>query len=155
VDFEIVAIGNELLLGFTVDSNSANIGLALAPAGARVVRRTTVGDTPAEIRQAVGEALQRTGHVITTGGLGPTKDDITKKSIAELFGVPLDFDEEIWQSLVGAGHHAPGRATGDAQSHGTRSGPPGEESGSRRCGHRFTGTSYRRHRRIKPGRADG
>ena len=100
MDFEIVAIGNELLLGFTVDSNSADIGLALAPAGARVVRRTTVGDMPAEISQAVGEALRRTGHVITTGGLGPTKDDITKKTIAELFGVPLDFDEDVWQSLV-------------------------------------------------------
>ena len=100
MDFEIVAIGNELLLGFTVDSNSADIGLALAAAGARVVRRTTVGDTSAEISQAVGAALRRTGHVITTGGLGPTKDDITKKSVAELFGVPLDFDEDIWQSLV-------------------------------------------------------
>ncbi|MEE8267538.1 MAG: competence/damage-inducible protein A [Gemmatimonadales bacterium] len=100
MDFEVVAIGNELLLGFTVDSNSADIGLALAPAGARVVRRTTVGDTPTEIRLAVGEALQRTGRVITTGGLGPTKDDITKKTVAQLFGVPLDFDEDIWQSLV-------------------------------------------------------
>lgn len=100
MDFEVVAIGNELLLGFTVDSNSADIGLALAPAGARVMRRTTVGDTPAEIRRAVSEALQRTGHVITTGGLGPTKDDITKKAIAQLFGVPLDFDEDVWQSLV-------------------------------------------------------
>ncbi len=100
MDFEVVAIGNELLLGFTVDSNSADIGLALAPAGARVVRRTTVGDTPAEIRLAVSEALQRTGRVITTGGLGPTKDDITKKTVAQLFGVPLDFDEDIWQSLV-------------------------------------------------------
>ena len=100
MDFEVVAIGNELLLGFTVDSNSADIGLALAPAGARVVRRTTVGDTPAEIRLAVSGALQRTGRVITTGGLGPTKDDITKKAVAQLFGVPLDFDEDIWQSLV-------------------------------------------------------
>ena len=100
MDFEVVAIGNELLLGFTVDSNSADIGLALAPAGARVVRRTTVGDIPTEIRLAVSEALQRTGRVITTGGLGPTKDDITKKTVAQLFGVPLDFDEDIWQSLV-------------------------------------------------------
>ena len=100
MDFEVVAIGNELLLGFTVDSNSADIGLALAPAGARVVRRTTVGDTPAEIRLGVSDALQRTGRVITTGGLGPTKDDITKKTVAQLFGVPLDFDEDIWQSLV-------------------------------------------------------
>lgn len=100
MDFEVVAIGNELLLGFTIDSNSAHIGLALAPAGARVVRRTTVGDSPAEISQAVSEALGRTGRVITTGGLGPTKDDMTKKAIAELFGVPLDFDEEVWQSLV-------------------------------------------------------
>ncbi len=99
MDFEVVAIGNELLLGFTVDTNSADIGAVLADAGARVVRRTTVADTARDIGDAVREALARTGRVITTGGLGPTKDDITKKAVADLFGVPLDFDEAIWQDL--------------------------------------------------------
>lgn len=100
MDFEIVAIGNELLLGFTVDTNSGDIGRVLAAAGARVVRRTTVPDHPVAIHQAVAEALERTGRVFTTGGLGPTKDDITKKAVADLFGVPLDFDETLWQDLL-------------------------------------------------------
>jgi nicotinamide-nucleotide amidase len=100
VDFEIVAIGNELLLGFTIDSNSATIAQALSPLGARVVRKSTVADSPNDIRDAVSEALRRTGRVITTGGLGPTRDDITKKTIADLFGVPLEFDESLWQSLL-------------------------------------------------------
>lgn len=100
MDFEVVAVGTELLLGFTIDSNSADIGQALAPIGARVVRRATVGDDPAGIRAAVAEALGRTGRVITTGGLGPTIDDVTKKCVAEIFGVPLEFDDQVWDSLV-------------------------------------------------------
>ena len=100
MDFEIVAIGTELLLGFTIDSNSATIAQALSPMGAGVVRKSTVADSPNDIRDAVSEALQRTGRVITTGGLGPTRDDITKKTVADLFGVPLEFDDALWQSLV-------------------------------------------------------
>ena len=100
MDFEVVTIGTELLLGFTIDSNSAQIARALSPVGARVVRRTTVGDSVAEITDAVTAALDRTGRVITTGGLGPTRDDITKRTLADLFGVPLDFDESLWQSLL-------------------------------------------------------
>ena len=88
MDCELVTVGTELLLGFTVDTNSAEIGRALAAAGVRVVRRTAVSDDPAAIRDAVGTALARTGTVITTGGLGPTADDITKKSVADLFDAP-------------------------------------------------------------------
>lgn len=99
MNLEIVTIGTELLLGFTVDTNGAEIAQALAPAGIRVVRRTAVGDEPESIRNSVREALDRTGLVITTGGLGPTRDDITKQVIAELFGFPLEFQEEIWQRL--------------------------------------------------------
>ena len=61
MDIEIVAIGNELLLGFTVDTNGSELGQALAAIGARVVRKTTVGDTQEAIRGAVSEALFRTG----------------------------------------------------------------------------------------------
>ncbi len=100
MDFEIVAIGTELLLGFTIDSNSARIAQALSPVGARVVRRSTVSDSSDDILDAVSKALRRTGRVITTGGLGPTRDDITKKTVADLFGVPLEFDESLWQSLL-------------------------------------------------------
>jgi len=100
MNLEIVTIGTELLLGFTVDTNGAEIGRQLAAVGIRVVRRTSVADRPDEIRDAVSAALARTGAVITTGGLGPTRDDITKRVIADLYGWPLDFDETLWAALV-------------------------------------------------------
>ncbi|HEU4682354.1 MAG TPA: molybdopterin-binding protein, partial [Gemmatimonadales bacterium] len=79
MDIELVTIGTELLLGLTVDTNGAEIARSLAAHGVRVTRRTSVADRNTEIRAAVSEALQRTGAVLTTGGLGPTRDDITKK----------------------------------------------------------------------------
>src|SRR5690606_18788910 len=69
-------------------------------AGVRVVRRTSVGDGAAEVHEAVGEALARTGAVLTTGGLGPTRDDITKAVVAGLFGLPLEFREDLWAALL-------------------------------------------------------
>lgn len=97
---ELLTIGTELLLGFTLDTNSAEIGRALAAAGLSVVRRTSVTDDPVAIREAAAQALERTGAFIATGGLGPTADDITKKVIAELFGMPLEFRPELWEGLV-------------------------------------------------------
>lgn len=100
MDIEILTIGTELLLGFTVDTNGAEIAQILAPAGVRVTRRTAVADNVEEIRAGIGEALARTRAVITTGGLGPTRDDITKKTVADLFGLKLEFQEMIWQELL-------------------------------------------------------
>jgi nicotinamide-nucleotide amidase len=100
MDLELVTIGTELLLGFTVDTNSAFLGREVAAAGGRITRRTSVPDEPAAIRAAVADALARTGMVITTGGLGPTRDDMTKKVVAELFGAPLEFQPTIWEGLV-------------------------------------------------------
>jgi nicotinamide-nucleotide amidase len=100
MNLEVITIGTELLLGLTVDTNGAEIARALADKGIRVIRRTSVADRPQEIREAVQEALGRTGAVITTGGLGPTRDDVTKKVVAELYDAPLLFDESIWTSLV-------------------------------------------------------
>ncbi|HEY5940460.1 MAG TPA: CinA family nicotinamide mononucleotide deamidase-related protein, partial [Gemmatimonadales bacterium] len=68
--------------------------------GIRVTRRTSVADRGDEIRDVVSDALRRTGAVITTGGLGPTSDDITKKVMADLFHAPLEFDETIWAGLL-------------------------------------------------------
>ncbi len=99
MDVEILTIGNELLLGFTTDTNAAHLSRELAATGVRVSRRATVGDDPAQIRAAVDEALRRTGFVITTGGLGPTRDDMTKKVVADLFGMPLDLDETYLAAL--------------------------------------------------------
>ena len=100
MNVELVTIGTELLLGFTIDTNGAEISGALATQGVRVTRRTAVADHEPDIRDAVSAALQRTGAVITTGGLGPTRDDMTKRIVADLFGAPLEFDERIWASLL-------------------------------------------------------
>jgi len=99
MNVEVVTIGDELLLGFTVDTNAAHLARELAAAGIGVARRATVGDEPAQVAAAVKEALDRTGAVITTGGLGPTSDDLTKPSIAALFGRVMKFDDAIWEEL--------------------------------------------------------
>ena len=90
---EVVTIGDELLLGFTIDTNAAHLARALASIGVHIVRRTTVGDDAAAIARAVDDALERSQGVITTGGLGPTSDDLTKASIAALFGRDMVLDE--------------------------------------------------------------
>jgi len=99
VKVEIVTIGDELLLGFTIDTNAAYIARKLGELGIEVRRRTTVGDTASEISAAVSAALDRTGAVITTGGLGPTSDDLTKPAIAELFGREMYRDESIADAI--------------------------------------------------------
>jgi nicotinamide-nucleotide amidase len=99
MDLELVTVGTELLLGFTIDTNAAEIARALGAVGARVVRKTTVADDPAPIAAAVREALERTGFVIATGGLGPTGDDVTKRAVAGLFGAPLVLDGAYLERL--------------------------------------------------------
>ena len=96
---EVVTIGTELVLGLTLDSNAAELGRALAAAGAEVARHVTVPDRPEAIRAAVADALDRTGFVIATGGLGPTRDDMTKREVAALFGAPLRLDESVLRAL--------------------------------------------------------
>jgi len=90
---EVVTIGDELLLGYTIDTNAAHLARTLAAEGVEISRRTTVGDTADEIAAGVREGLDRAGAVITTGGLGPTSDDLTKPSIAALFGRGMVLDE--------------------------------------------------------------
>ena len=96
---EIVTIGDELLLGFTIDTNSAHLARELSSLGVEINHRTSVGDIPEDIAQAVGEAIERTGAVITTGGLGPTADDMTKPAIAKLFGRGMYRDEAIIDAM--------------------------------------------------------
>lgn len=97
---ELVAIGNELLLGHTLDTNGAEIARVLSALGVEIVRRSAVADRPEDIAASVSEALRRTGGVITTGGLGPTRDDLTRRVVAELYGMPLEFDEAVWADIV-------------------------------------------------------
>jgi nicotinamide-nucleotide amidase len=89
---ELVTIGDELLLGFTIDTNAAHLARSLASIGMHIVQRTTIGDEAEQIARVVREALDRTGAVITTGGLGPTSDDITMQSIGGLFGRSMRLD---------------------------------------------------------------
>ena len=96
---EVLTIGSELLLGLTLDTNAADLGRALAAAGAEITRRTTVADRPDAIRAAVADALERTGFVVTTGGLGPTRDDMTKTVVAKLFGKRLVLDAGLLAGL--------------------------------------------------------
>lgn len=96
---EVVTIGTELLLGQIVDTNAAELSRALAAAGVEVVRHTSVADRPEAIRAAVAEALDRTGWVLTTGGLGPTRDDISKIEVAKLLGKALVLDQTVLRSL--------------------------------------------------------
>ncbi len=99
MDVELVTIGDELLLGYTIDTNAAFFAREAAALGVRVVRRATVGDGAEQIAAGVREALDRTGAVITSGGLGPTADDLTKASIAALFGRGMYRDDAIVESL--------------------------------------------------------
>jgi nicotinamide-nucleotide amidase len=99
VKLEVLTIGTELLLGYTVDTNAAELGRALAAAGAEITRRTTVADRPDAIRASVADALDRTGFVITTGGLGPTRDDMTKTVVADLLDKRLVLDERLLASI--------------------------------------------------------
>jgi nicotinamide-nucleotide amidase len=97
---ELITVGTELLLGHTIDTNGAELGLGLAQAGIRVTRRTTVADDAGAIREAVEGALDRARAALITGGLGPTADDVTKRVVADLFEMPLEFHPELWEGLL-------------------------------------------------------
>ena len=99
MQIEVVTIGDELLLGFTIDTNAAYLARALARIGVEIVHRTTVGDDAEQIAAAVKDAIERTGAVITTGGLGPTADDRTRPAIAKLFGRELVRDDAIVEQI--------------------------------------------------------
>lgn len=98
---EIVAIGDELVHGAMLDTNSRWIAGELEANGLPVQRFTVVGDAPDPLRTALGEACQRADVVVTTGGLGPTVDDRTRDAVAELVGGPLWFDEPSWEHIQG------------------------------------------------------
>jgi nicotinamide-nucleotide amidase len=107
-EVELITVGDELLLGFTVDTNGAFLARKLAEQGIAVVRRIAVGDGIDAISTAVREALERTGAVITTGGLGPTSDDLTRDAVAAVFERELRVDEphlawmrERWKKRFG------------------------------------------------------
>jgi len=89
VNAEIIAIGDELLYGQIMDTNSHWISQELDAIGVRVVRKTTIGDNRNDILTAFAEASMRADLVLITGGLGPTQDDLTKPLLAEFFGCEI------------------------------------------------------------------
>ncbi|MDE6395636.1 MAG: competence/damage-inducible protein A, partial [Muribaculaceae bacterium] len=95
----IIIIGDEILLGRVLDTNSGFISRALDREGVTVTRIITVGDKGPEIRNAVDTALEAADIVITTGGLGPTKDDITKRILLERFGGTLVRNDDVTAHL--------------------------------------------------------
>jgi nicotinamide-nucleotide amidase len=94
VTAEVLAIGDELLYGQTLDTNSHWISGELDKAGIKVIRRTTIGDQVSEILSAFAEAEQRADIILITGGLGPTSDDLTKPCLAKYFDCPLVINQE-------------------------------------------------------------
>ena len=96
---ELLTIGDELLIGQIVNTNAAWIGERLSLIGVEVVRMVTVGDGEAVICAAIEEAVARADVVILTGGLGPTHDDVTRNALARAFGVPLVYDEQMFEAV--------------------------------------------------------
>lgn len=91
---EILAVGTEILLGDIVNTNAQYIAQGLAELGIDVFYQTVVGDNPDRMKTAMNIAFERADIIITTGGLGPTGDDLTKEIGAEYFGRKLILDEK-------------------------------------------------------------
>jgi nicotinamide-nucleotide amidase len=96
---EILTIGDEILYGQIIDTNSSWIGAALSDIGIKTIRRTSVGDVESEILTALKEASQRADIVLITGGLGPTKDDITKKTFCKYFNTELELNQAAFEEV--------------------------------------------------------
>ncbi|HLA97923.1 MAG TPA: CinA family nicotinamide mononucleotide deamidase-related protein [Anaerolineales bacterium] len=96
---EIITIGTEILLGEIVDTNARYLARLLRDIGVDLYRKTTVGDNPQRIAQAVQDCLERSDIVITTGGLGPTVDDPTRQGVALAVGVQTEFRPDLWEQI--------------------------------------------------------
>ena len=96
---EIITIGTELLLGEIQDTNTRHMARVLRNAGIDLFRTTIVGDNLERIALVVKEAINRTDIILTTGGLGPTVDDPTRKAIAKALGVDIEFRTELWDQI--------------------------------------------------------
>ncbi|MEQ8811120.1 MAG: CinA family nicotinamide mononucleotide deamidase-related protein, partial [Imperialibacter sp.] len=100
INAEILTIGDEILYGQINDTNSTWIGQQLSERGIKVIRKTTVGDVESEMMTAFAEAERRADIIIITGGLGPTKDDLTKPLLARYFGMELALHEEALAEIT-------------------------------------------------------
>lgn len=96
---EVIAVGTELLLGNIVNTNARDISQTLAGLGINVFWHTVVGDNPERLKEALDIARRRADIIITTGGLGPTYDDLTKQTICQAFGKSLVLHQDILDSI--------------------------------------------------------
>ena len=99
MEAEIITIGDELLIGQTVDTNSAYLGQKLGSIGISISRKTAISDNEKAILQAIAESQSRCNILIITGGLGPTKDDITKKTLCKYFQCGVRRDDSVIEHL--------------------------------------------------------
>jgi nicotinamide-nucleotide amidase len=97
---ELLTIGDEILYGQIVDTNSQWMSVELDKVGIKVIRKTTVGDQEEEILTAFAEAEKRADIILITGGLGPTSDDLTKPLLAKYFNCKLEIHEEALQEIT-------------------------------------------------------
>jgi len=96
---EIIAVGSELLLGQTVDTNSTYIAQQLTTIGLDLHFKATVGDNLERLKATLRNALNRSDFIITTGGIGPTLDDVTREAVAEALGRPLVFQPRLYDQI--------------------------------------------------------
>ncbi|MFI3227635.1 MAG: competence/damage-inducible protein A [Clostridia bacterium] len=99
MNVEIISVGTEILLGDIVNSDAQMLSQELAKIGLNVYFHTVVGDNKYRLKDALNIAKERADIIITTGGLGPTYDDLTKEIIAETFGKELIYDESSYDSI--------------------------------------------------------
>ncbi len=99
MDVEIITIGDELLMGQTIDTNSVYLAQVLAPLGLNISRKTAIRDGKNDITTALDESLSRVSLVLITGGLGPTNDDITKSVLQSYFGCGTRIDQKVLSHL--------------------------------------------------------
>jgi nicotinamide-nucleotide amidase len=96
---EILAVGTELLMGQIANTNAQYLSRRLADLGIKVFYHSVVGDNPGRLKESLKLALDRSNIVITTGGLGPTQDDLTKETIAEAMGKKLVLNQESYDRI--------------------------------------------------------
>ena len=112
VKASICTIGDEILIGQIVDTNSSHISRKLGEIGIKVTRMVSIADNHEDIITSLSRELDSNDIVVSTGGLGPTKDDITKKTLCEFFGSELYENEEALENVrrIVASHGAAKRA---------------------------------------------
>ena len=99
MNVEIISIGDELLIGQTVNTNASWIGKELSNLGARIVKTISISDQKKEILEGLSNIKNTTDCVIITGGLGPTKDDITKHTLCEFFNTSLEMHKPTLEKI--------------------------------------------------------